>query len=572
MKSFNELKKNLKKDNSKYNKVRIAILGDFSTQLLGQALKAYGHEIRLNFNIFEPDYDQIDLQINDPSSELFKFSPDFVVIFPTTKKLLSKYRKLHLNMREKFSTTYLDYIKTLLQTLMLRYTGKIIFSNFFEIDDGVFGNYSNKLEYSFLFQLRKINYELMLLSRNNASLYINDVLLQFTKSNRIKLLPEKLNVNSSLVFDIDSFPVLAKNITDIVCSILGKINKCIIFDLDNTLWGGVIGDDGIENIQIGDLGIGKSYSELQMWAKSLSERGIVLAVCSKNDEVVAKSVFEEHPEMVLRLEDIAVFVANWQNKVDNLCYIQKVLNIGFDSMVFIDDNPFEREMVRSSIPDITVPELPEDPTEYHSYLVSLNLFETASISSEDKERTVLYQQEAKRVEVQNQYIDELKFLSSLDMRAEVLPVAPYLFPRIAQLTQRSNQFNLRTIRYNESDIESMANNPNFKILALNLRDQFGEYGLISVIILEKQDSKYFIDTWIMSCRVLKRGVEEFMMNKMIEVSKSLNIGTICGEYIQTMKNALVKDLLPKFGFIEECGYWKMEVGAYQPLLTSINKV
>ena len=190
-----------------------------------------------------------------------------------------------------------------------------------------------------------------------------------------------------MVLSIDALPLVGSRTLDILCAIKGDFKKCIILDLDNTTWGGVIGDDGMENIQVGSLGIGKAFTEFQYWVKKLKSRGIIVSVCSKNTESVALEPFEKHPEMVLQLDDISVFVANWENKADNIRHIQSILNIGFDSMVFIDDNPFERNIVRENLPEVTVPEMPEDPAEYLEYLYKLNLFETVSHSKLDKDRT-----------------------------------------------------------------------------------------------------------------------------------------------------------------------------------------
>jgi FkbH-like protein len=287
---------------------------------------------------------------------------------------------------------------------------------------------------------------------------------------------------------------LAKNLHDTIQAITGTFKKCLILDLDNTMWGGIIGDDGMEGIQIGDLGIGKAFVEFQLWIKELKYRGIIIAVCSNNTEEIAKEPFISHPDMALKLEDIAVFVANWENKVDNIRHIQSILNIGFDSMVFLDDNPFEREMVKKGIPELTVPSLPEDPAEYLIYLRSLNLFETASFTDEDKVRTRQYQEEAKREILQKSFANEEEFLKNLGMVSEVKAFDKFTIPRIAQLSQRSNQFNLRTIRYTEEEVRSIANSKDYFTLSLTLDDIYGNYGLIGYVVLRRMNNKsLFID-------------------------------------------------------------------------------
>jgi FkbH-like protein len=330
------------------------------------------------------------------------------------------------------------------------------------------------------------------------------------------------------------------------------------------MWGGVIGDDGIENIQIGNLGIGKVFTEFQYWLKKLKNRGIILAICSKNTESVAKAPFERHPDMVLRLEDISVFVANWENKADNIRQIQSILNIGFDSMVFLDDNPFERNIVRENIPGITVPELPEDPAGYLEYLYSQNLFETATFSEEDRERTKQYQVEAERHQLLQKSTNEEEFLQSLDMVSGVTPFNKFNTPRVAQLSQRSNQYNLRTVRYTEGDIERLSRSPEHFTFSFTLADKFGDNGLVCVTILQKEsDDTLFIDSWFMSCRVLKRGMEQFVLNTMVLFARGKGIRYLRGEYLPTEKNAMVKDHYEELGFAPAGDGWVLDVEDYE---------
>ena len=357
-------------------------------------------------------------------------------------------------------------------------------------------------------------------------------------------------VSTEMLLSLDILPYVSSRTLDIICAVEGKFKKCLILDLDNTVWGGIVGDDGWENIQVGHgLGIGKVFTEFQEWVKKLKNRGIIIAICSKNDEDKAKEPFEKNPEMVLRLNDIAVFVANWENKVDNIKTIQNILNIGFDSMIFLDDNPFERNMVREHIPEITVPELPEDPSEYLEYLYSLNLFETASYSEGDKDRTKQYQVEAQRVGLQKSFTNEADFLKSLDMVSEVKGFDSFNTPRVAQLSQRSNQFNLRTVRYTEAEITAIENDEHYATFSFTLADKFGDNGLICVVILEKQDTEtLFINTWFMSCRVLKRGMENFTLNAIVDYARKHGFKRIIGEYLPTLKNKMVEEHYPHLGF------------------------
>ena len=390
--------------------------------------------------------------------------------------------------------------------------------NYAPYDDGVFGSFASKTSLSFNRQLRAINVEVDKLSTEIKNLFVIDINSLQSQIGNESALSSAIFINSGFVFSLDFLPRVALEICQVIGATRGQIHKCLILDLDNTMWGGIVGDDGWENLEIGDLGIGKAFTQLQQWAKQLMGRGIILCVCSKNEDTIAKEVFEKHPDMKLRLDDIAVFVANWETKVENIRFIQQVLNIGFDSMVFIDDNPFERNMVREGIPEVCVPELPEDAAEYLSFLESLHLFETASLSDEDENRTKQYQEEAKRSHIQTAFANEDEFLESLNMQATVTGFSKFNIPRAAQLTQRSNQFNLRTIRYTEEEISRIGNDSNYIGLSFSLLDKYGDYGLISLIILRLHEKECFIDTWLMSCRVLKRGMEQFVLNTIVKTA------------------------------------------------------
>jgi FkbH-like protein len=564
MSSFLQLKKNLKKDFSNLKTIKVAVLGDTATQFLIQAIRGAGFDYGYDLQIWEADFNQIERQVFDPASELYEFKPEIIVLFQSTHKLLGKYNKLGPQQYSSFASEQLNSVENICSSLNANCSAKIIYYNYSEINDSVFGNYANKIESSFLFQLRKLNYELMVFAGKHANFYLLDLATIQNQIGKNNFFQTSIYINTEMVLSLDVLPTIATNTLDIIAAMDGKFKKCLILDLDNTMWGGIIGDDGLENIQIGSLGIGKAFTEFQYWIKKLKNRGIILAVCSKNTESVAKEPFEKHPDMVLRLDDISVFIANWDNKADNIRQIQSILNIGFDSMVFLDDNPFERNIVRENIPGITVPELPEDPADYLEYLYPLNLFETVSFSGEDAERTKLYQVEAQRTVLQKNFTNEDDFLKSLNMLSLVEPFNKFNTPRVAQLSQRSNQFNLRTVRYNEVDIELMSASDDFFTFAFSLADKFGDNGLICVIILKREDDKnLFIDTWFMSCRVLKRGMENFTLNTIVNFAKEKGYLSLKGEYIKTSKNEMVEEHYQKLGFDKRDGFWYLDITSYE---------
>lgn len=569
MKTFQELKKITKRMPADLPAIKVALTGDTATQFLATAIRGTGAERGYQIDLFEAEYNQVERQFLDPSSELYQTDADFIVLFQSTHKLGEKHSLLSPSQQESLAEERLAFIASVCENPMLA-SKKIICLNYPEIEDTVFGSYATKVTSSFTYQVRKLNMGMMDLSQRYANLFICDIAGLQNKLGRDMMFAPNVYVSTEMVLSIDALPYVASRVMDIICAIKGQFKKCLILDLDNTVWGGVIGDDGLEGIQLGHgLGIGKAFTEFQMWVKKLKQRGVIICVASKNNEDTAKEPFEKHPDMVLKLEDIAVFQANWETKVDNIRTIQRILNIGFDSMVFLDDNPFERNIVRENIPGITVPELPQDPGEYLEYLYSLNLFETASYSQADKDRTKQYQVEAQRVSLQKTFSNEADFLKSLDMTSVVSGFNKFNTPRVAQLSQRSNQFNLRTVRYTEADIETLGKDPDVIDLSFTLEDKFGDNGLIAVIIMKKQDEEtLFIDTWFMSCRVLKRGMEDFTLNTMVEAAREKGYKRIVGEYLPTPKNKMVENHYPSLGFQKLEGtptaQYVLDVEQYQP--------
>lgn len=548
MPAFIALKRNLKKDMSALPACKAAILGDCATQHIAAALAGWGYEAGLRYEIFDADYNQIDAQTMDTQSELYAFAPSWVILANCTDKLYDAWCSFPADRRRNFAEAMRDRLVVVWQQIGANMGARLLQFNFPAWDDRVFGDFGAKAPDSFIFQLRKLNVLLAESCAEYKNVFIVDIDGLQSRLGECAVRDSKMYCIAKMPFRTDFLPYIAKQITDTVLAASGSFKKCVVLDLDNTLWGGVIGDDGLDGIQIGELGLGHAFSAFQAWLKELKNRGIILCVCSKNNEDAAKEPFLRHPEMVLKLEDISVFVANWEDKAGNIRHIQSVLNIGMDSFVFLDDNPFEREVVRSLIPGITVPELPENPEEYVDYLRSLNLFETASFSEEDRVRTQQYRAEAQRVSLQSQCADYDAYLESLEMVAEAKPFDSFHCPRIAQLTQRSNQFNLRTVRYTEQEITDIAADDRYVTLYFTLKDKFGDHGLISAVIMEKQGDRLFVNTWLMSCRVLKRGMEEFIVNKMVSTAREAGFSIVEGEYRKTAKNAMVARIYEKLGF------------------------
>ncbi len=336
----------------------------------------------------------------------------------------------------------------------------------------------------------------------------------------------------------------------ILAAIRGISSKCLVLDLDNTLWGGVIGDDGLEGIVLGQGGaVGEAYLSFQRYCASLSARGVILAVCSKNDEANARLPFTKHPEMILRESDIACFVANWNDKASNLRSIARTLNIGIDSLVFADDNPAERALIRKELPSVQVPELPEDPALYADTIASAGYFEGLTITAEDRERSRQYLANSERTRLLEQVTDVESYLRSLAMNLTLESFNDLGLARTTQLINKTNQFNVTTQRYVESEVRALMSSPEAITLTARLADKFGDNGLIAIVIArQEQGSAARIDTWLMSCRVLGRRVEEACLNALVSACQSRGIDRLVGIFKPTEKNGMVRDLYPRLGF------------------------
>jgi FkbH-like protein len=344
-------------------------------------------------------------------------------------------------------------------------------------------------------------------------------------------------------------PCYGESVARVIGAQLGLSSKCLVLDLDNTIWGGVIGDDGLEGIVLGQgSALGEAFLSLQSYAMELAERGVILAVCSKNDEHVAIDAFERHPEMILTRKQVATFVANWDDKATNLRRIAADLDIGLDSLVFVDDNPFERSLVRQELPMVAVPELPEDPALAPQCIADAGYFESLAITPEDRERTQQYFNNRERSQLQSVATDMEGYLRSLEMRLHWRNFDKINLQRTVQLINKTNQFNLTTKRYSEDEIVAVMEDPEAFGIYLRLLDRFGDNGIISVVIGKRVADAVLLDTWLMSCRVLGRHVEQATLNVVSEEVRRLGVRRIIGEYYPTAKNSMVKDLYPKLGF------------------------
>ncbi|HLD98913.1 MAG TPA: HAD-IIIC family phosphatase [Bdellovibrionota bacterium] len=492
-------------------------------------------------------YDTLHQTVLDPCSDLYAFNPAVVWLFTN-----------HRDVRLEISSgTSIDGIRreidqaveasVAIWDALKRNSSAFIIQNNADLPlSRSFGNYESSVLWSRANALREYN---LCLARSLVSgVSVFDLEFASAIYGKNRWFDERYWYHSKHAFSFDAIGHVAFSGARLIQAIKGASKKVLVLDLDNTLWGGVIGDDGVSGIRLGTGADGEAFVAFQRYLKQLKNRGIVLAVCSKNEPDAARLPFQNHPDMVLRLDDIAVFRANWDNKADNIRHIAQVLELGLDSFVFVDDNPVERDLVRRMVPEVTVPELPEDPALYIRALDRELLFETVTFSQEDGARNQMYRDNAERKAFQTKFSNISEFLESLEMEACVGHVDQLNLPRMAQLINKSNQFHLTGNRYSEADIQALSKDPNVVCRFFKMRDRFGDNGLISVVILRKSGVDVLVDTWVMSCRVLSRGMEEFVNNEIILSAKNLGAERIIGVFVPTKKNTLVAGLYERLGY------------------------
>ncbi|MBV1831314.1 HAD-IIIC family phosphatase [Komagataeibacter sp. AV436] len=530
--------------------IRLAILSSCTIGHLLSAIRVAAARRNLWIDIYTTDFGQYVHELSDASSALYAFKPDIVLFsldsHHATASIASA--KEPIVAREKF----LAHLQWAWRTAREGLGATVIQQTFLPLFPTVLGNNEVRCEHS----------------RNATITWLNDRL----RHEDVLLLSVDAEVaQDGLAAWYDQMlwyrakqeihPMAAAMYGDmagrLLAALRGLSKKCLVLDLDNTLWGGVIGDDGMEGIALGQgSALGEAYLAFQEYVLALKQRGVILAVCSKNTESVAKEVFEKHPEMKIRLSDIACFVANWTDKATNLRMISQTLNIGIDSLVFADDNPAERAIVRQELPMVAVPELPEDAGLYAGALARSGYFEGIRVTDDDLARSAQYQENIQRRKLAEVTTDIDAYLTNLDMTMIWNDkITPVTLPRVTQLINKTNQFNLTTIRTDEGEITHLMNDPHSVVLVMRLKDTFGDNGIISVITCQDADgnktektSDLRIIRWVMSCRVLKRGVEQAAINLLAMIAAQRGKTAIIGEYRPTDRNAMVADLYERLGF------------------------
>ncbi len=566
-----------------FSQIRLALLGSSTLDHLLPAIRVAGLRRRLLIDIYTGSFGQYRQELLEPGARLRAFRPDVVLLSVTAREAIASVplAATHDESDRAIASSVAE-LRELWGHARNAFSPVIIQQTFLDVSEPVFGDFDRLVPGSPARLVVRLNDQMI-----DAALQDSVLLLDVARASARDGIDAWFDVARWLQGKIEIAPQSAQRYADMLARIIaaqrGQSKKCLVLDLDNTLWGGVIGDDGIDGIVLGDgSALGEAHLALQRYAKTLNERGVILAVCSKNDQAIAETAFEGHPEMLLRRSDIAAFVANWNDKAANLKAIAEQLNIGLDSLVFVDDNPAERARVRESLPMVAVPELPGDPALYVRCLADGGYFEAVSFTADDRHRAEQYAKNAQRESLRGavQSIDE--YLRALEMTITFGPIRSVDLVRAAQLINKTNQFNPTTRRCTVGELTEIAGLPDSIALQFRLADRFGDNGLISVMILRPaadDPGVLEVDPWVMSCRVFGRQVEFEAMSIAVEAAQRRGIRAIRARYVPSEKNGVVAGLYESLGFTranrpaptEGASHWDININEYVARRTCLER-
>lgn len=530
----------------------VAILSGSTLTFVKPSLTVEAARSGLRLNTVLGEFGQLEQPILDPSSPIRAADPDYLVLlFQPTDVSPDAVDRIYRTGGSEFDALgeeLLDRLVSAARTFRDAHEKPVLIANFAVPADLPLGPFDASEPGGVTHRITRLNLELASRLAGEADLYVWDYAGLVAATGARDWADPRMALLARSPVGAAGQPQLSRHLVRSLDALQNRPAKCLVLDLDNTIWGGVIGDDGVAGIQLGDDWPGSPYKALQRAALGLRDRGILLAVVSKNYEEVAAEAFHQHPEMLIGWDDLAAVRINWQPKSVNMHEIAAELNIGVDSLVLFDDNPVERAEVAASIPGARVVDVPIDPAQYRNALLRCGFFDALGLSTEDAGRAEMYKVERQRKDLQREAPSLEDFLASLEMEAEVGQADDQSMTRIAQLVQKTNQFNISTRRHVPAELQRMSDSTDAVVAWLRVRDRFGDQGLVNVGIVEKRGSEAFLDTFLMSCRVMNRGVEEAMISYLAHSAAALGCTRLVGEYIPTAKNHIVADLLEGFGF------------------------
>lgn len=532
--------------------LNVSVLASFTLDFLRPVLIVEGARSGFRFDLFLGEFGQLEQPLLEGSSQLYQSKADILVLaFQPTHLAPDAFDRYYATGGEDLDAVCDELTERLLRgaRTFRGNTGRpVLVANYAAPATLPLGPFDAGDPDGLTHKLAAHNAKLAALVHGEPDVYVWDYAGLVRHSGSGTWSDTRLQMLARVEVASERQPHMARHLIRTIAALRRRPAKCLVLDLDNTLWGGVVGDDGLEGVKLGDDWPGRSFKAFQRTVLGLRDRGILLALASKNDQAVAEAVFRSHPEMLIQWSDLAASRINWEPKSKNMRSIAEELNIGTDALVLFDDNPIERAEVRASLPEAGVIEVPTDPASYRDALTSSGYFDQLGLSSEDRGRAEMYQVERRRTALRQEATTLEDFLAGLEMKAEVAPAGSSTLGRIVQLIGKTNQFNLTTRRHTPAEVAKMAEGEDSIVASLRLRDRFGDQGLIAVGILERRNDDGWLDTFLMSCRVMNRGVEHAMMAYLIEHAAALGCRRLIGEYRPTPKNHMVESLLPDLGF------------------------
>ena len=544
-------------------KLRVAFLANSTINGFEETMRVKCFQKGIDCITYVADYNQYNQEILNQDSRLYQFKPDITFLILDTRHVLGdhffSWHKVSHDEKSKFVERSINEIKKLCNTFEENLETKLVITSLQIPSYSSYGINESREIRGLKEIVHEINNELLdEFGRHNVSPKIfiydfNEFIMKFGEKN---IFNYKQFFSGDIKISTEYVPKFVNELMGYIYAITGTTKKCIVLDLDNTLWGGIIGEDGFDNIKLGDNPIGRSFVEFQKRLLGLNQRGIILAINSKNNFDDAIEVIQKHPNMILSEDNFASVKINWDDKVLNLQKISEELNIGLDRIVFFDDDPINQEYVKDSLPDVLVVDLPKDSSRYAQIITEMKEFDVLKITEEDTKRGDMYLDQKKRKELENKVGDFNEFLKQMNIEVTVQKANSFSIPRIAQLTLKTNQFNLTTRRYQEEEVSKFSSSDDKIVECVEVSDKFGNNGITGTYIIEKKsDEEWVVDTFLLSCRIMGRGVEEIMMNQIIENAKLSGIKRIKGEFIPTAKNKPAENFYEELGFNKENNFW-----------------
>jgi len=540
-------------------KLRVAFLASSTINGFEETMRVKCFQKGIDCITYVGDYNQYNQEVLNQNSGLYQFKPDITFLILDTRHILGEhffswYSVPH-DDRPKIIDTKISEIENICNTFTKNSDSKLVVTSLQIPNYSPYGINEESVLRSLKEVISEINAELFQWNKSGKifTYDFNEFIRKFGENN---IFNYKQFFSGDIKISTEYIPRFVNELMGYIYAVTGTSKKCIVLDLDNTLWGGVIGEDGFDNIKLGDNPVGFSFVEFQKRLLALNQRGIILAINSKNNFDDAIEVIQKHPNMILKEDNFACVKINWEDKVSNLQKIAEELNIGLDSMVFFDDDPINQEYVRESLPGVLVADLPKDSSQYAQIITEMKEFDVLKITEEDTKRRHMYLGQKKRKELERKVGNFNEFLKQMNIEVNVQKANSFSIPRISQLTLKTNQFNLTTKRYQEEEIEKISSSDDKIVECVKVSDKFGDNGITGTYIVEKKnDEEWIIDTFLLSCRIMGRGVEEIMMNQIIENAKLLGIKRIKGKFIPTAKNKPAENFYEKLGFKKEEEFW-----------------